>query len=265
LIRLVGIDVDGTLVGSSGIVDPIVWRAAERARAAGIHLTLCSGRPAFGSALQYAQRLDAGGWHIFQNGASIVNLASGLSHSSNLSADCVEFLIAQSRSTGHVLELYSDDSYVTESVGAWAQEHAHLLGVPFEPMPLQSLQRPIVRAQWLLSPADAIEAMAHAPAGLEVAQSTSPLMPDTRFVGLTPKGANKGNAIQSVATQYGLTLPEVMYVGDADNDLSALRMVGYPIAMANASASVLQAARRSIGHVDAGGLAEALELAIAGD
>lgn len=264
MIRLVGIDVDGTLVGSSGHVDPVVWRAAERARAAGIHLALCSGRPAFGLALQYAQRLDAGGWHIFQNGASIVDLGSGHSQSSHLPDDCVELLIEQSRRTGRVLELYSDDRYVTESVSAWAQEHARLLGVPFQPMPLQSLQRAVVRAQWILSPADAIEAMARAPAGLEVAQSTSPLMPDARFVGLTPKGVNKGHAMQSVAAQYGLTLDEVMYVGDADNDLSALQVAGYPIAMANASAAALRAARRAVGHVDSGGLAEALELAIAG-
>jgi len=73
LIHLVGIDVDGTLLGSSGNVHPEVWGVAQRARTAGIHLALCSGRPAFGLALEYARRLDADGWHVFQNGASIVN------------------------------------------------------------------------------------------------------------------------------------------------------------------------------------------------
>lgn len=264
MIRLVGIDVDGTLVGSSGTVDTLVWHAAERARAAGIHLAICSGRPAFGLALTYAQRLDPDGWHIFQNGASVVDLASGRSRSASLPADCVKFLVAEARRTGGILELYGDRSYATESTGAWARDHARLLGVPFEPRPLESLQPPIVRAQWLVSPAEATQVMAAAPAGLEVAQSTSPLMPDTRFVGLTPAGANKGSAIQSVAAEYGLALHEVMYVGDADNDLSALRIVGCPIAMANASASVSKMAKHSVGHVDAGGLAQALELAIAG-
>src|SRR5882724_4281648 len=76
MIRLVGIDVDGTLVGTGGFVHPSVWEAAKRACERGIHLALCSGRPAFGVALEYARRLEAGGWHIFQNGASIVNLAT---------------------------------------------------------------------------------------------------------------------------------------------------------------------------------------------
>ncbi|MEJ1962881.1 MAG: HAD hydrolase family protein [Gammaproteobacteria bacterium] len=56
MIKLIGIDVDGTLVGSSGIVPPEVWDAAERARVRGIQLVLCSGRPAFGVAFDYARR-----------------------------------------------------------------------------------------------------------------------------------------------------------------------------------------------------------------
>ena len=49
MLRLTCIDVDGTLVGSSNEVLPQVWAAAERAVAAGMHLSelLCrSGRGA---------------------------------------------------------------------------------------------------------------------------------------------------------------------------------------------------------------------------
>jgi hydroxymethylpyrimidine pyrophosphatase-like HAD family hydrolase len=53
-----------------------------------------------------------------------------------------------------------------------------------------------------------------------------------------------------------------MYVGDAGNDLSALRIVGHPIAMANADPAVIEAARHTVGDVNQGGLAEALEIAI---
>ena len=50
------------------------WEAAARARARGIRLALCTGRPAFGLARGFAERLDGGGWHVFQNGASVVRL-----------------------------------------------------------------------------------------------------------------------------------------------------------------------------------------------
>jgi hypothetical protein len=264
LIKLIGIDVDGTLVGSSGIVPPEVWDAADRARGQGIHLALCSGRPAFGVALDYARRLDPEGWHVFQNGASIIHLQSGESRSAPLAPGRVAELTQLARSTRDVLELYSDSEYVTESASRWAREHAALLGVPFQVKPFESLAGAVVRAQWLLTREKAARLGAAPPPDLELAESSSPLMPDVRFVGLTRKGVSKGSAIRMVAEAYGVDLRDVMYVGDAGNDLPALRIVGHPIAMGNGDPAVRAAGARTVGDVESGGLAQAVELAIAG-
>jgi Cof subfamily protein (haloacid dehalogenase superfamily) len=262
LIGLIGIDVDGTLVGSSGVVPEHVWEAAEKARAAGIRLALCSGRPAFGIAREYAKRLDGDGWHMFQNGASVVHLPTGESRSTPLPQDRVQELIAQARESQHVLELYGDSSYVVESDSPWASEHAELLGLSFKAQRFETLSPPVVRAQWLLSPEDAKHV--HTPSDLEVAHSTSPLMPGVRFVGITRHGVSKGNAIREVAAAYQIDLRDVMYVGDSGNDLSALRIVGHPVAMANADPAVIAVSKYSTGHVEEGGLAQALELAARG-
>ena len=261
-IRLIGIDVDGTLVGTGGIIHPRIWEAATQARERGIHLALCSGRPAFGLALEFARRLEADGWHVFQNGASILNLATGRSRSVPIPVHWVKTLIEKARRTAETLELYSDTAYAVEG-SHWGKEHADLLGVPFEPRPLKSLTEPIVRAQWLLSVARAAQFTASPHPGLEVAQSSSPLMPDTQFVGLTHAGVTKGSAMRGIAEELGVSMQHVMYVGDAGNDLSALRVVGFPIAMGNADPAVKAAAKHTVDHVDHGGLAQALELAIA--
>ncbi|MEY4580244.1 MAG: haloacid dehalogenase-like hydrolase, partial [Pseudomonadota bacterium] len=58
-------------------------------------------------------------------------------------------------------------------------------------------------------------------------------------------------------------LEDVMYIGDAGNDLVALAIVGHPVAMADASPAVKQAARRIIGRAQDGAVAEALEIALA--
>lgn len=263
LIRLIGIDVDGTLVGASGEIPASVWDAARRAREAGIHLALCSGRPAFGLALEYARQLDPTGWHVFQNGSSIIHLASNRSLSATLPSHAVETLIQQARATDRILELYTDSACAVESTAPWAIEHADLLGIPFEPRPLDSLQEPIVRAQWLVGPDDVQWVREHAPVDTEVAESTSPLMPETHFVGLTHSGVSKGTAILTVAIDYGFGLEDVMYIGDAGNDLSALRIVGLPVAMANAHPEVLAVAKHVAGHVEQAGIIDAFELAIA--
>lgn len=264
MVRLVCIDVDGTLVGTSGTVLPEVWSAAERARENGIRLAICSGRPAFGNTRDWALRLDADGWHIFQNGASVLNLATGQSLSEALPPESVVKLVTRARHTGRILELYSDESYAVESVAHRARAHAGLLGVPFERRAFASLMRPIVRAQWLL-PHDEVSTVLDEPhAGLELSPSTSPVMPDTTFVNMTRRGIDKASAVRALAKAYGVTLREIMLVGDGQNDAAAMRTVGFPVAMGNADSTVRAVARHEVGHVDDAGLAEALELAIAG-
>jgi Cof subfamily protein (haloacid dehalogenase superfamily) len=263
MIGLVGIDVDGTLIGKSGQVAPRVWEAVELARAKGIRLALCSGRPAFGRAVEYARRLDARGWHAFQNGASIVNLPTGQSRSVPLPPEAVTTFIAKARTDGAVLELYSDRDWVEESSAPWAVAHAELLGVRFEPRTFESLDGPVVRAQWLLTSEQATQFMSQPHPGLEVSQSTSPLMPGTQFVGFTRDGVSKASAMRTIAREYGIAMQNVMYIGDSGNDIPALRVVGHAIAMANSDPAVLEVAERVVAHVDDGGVADALRIAIA--
>jgi Cof subfamily protein (haloacid dehalogenase superfamily) len=263
MIRLIFTDVDGTLVGSSSIVHPSIWQAAERARAAGIRLGICSGRPAFGISRTYAERLDVDGWHIFQNGASVVHFPTRRSLSSYLSPETVAMLVERARRLGRALELYTDDAYAIESTSERARAHAALLGVPFTPRSFESLSPPIVRAQWLLARAEADAVLAEPHPGLEVSASTSPVMPDTLFANMTPAGVNKGTAVRTIAAEYGVALEDVMFVGDGWNDMVAMRLVGWPVAVANAESEARGIARYVVGHVDDGGLAEAIEIALA--
>jgi len=262
-IRLVCVDVDGTMVGHDGSVHPAVWDAAERARAAGLLLTMSSGRPGFGVTRALAERLAPDGWHCFQNGASVLHLGTGDSLSSFLTPESVAMLIARARATGRVLELYSDDEYVCESDAPIAVKHAGLLGVRFAPRPFESLDGPVVRAQWLTTHEEAEAVLAEPHPGIELSPSLAPLMPEARFINLTREGVDKATAVRLVAEAYGVPLAQVMYVGDGMNDAPALRIVGLPVAMANAEPEARALARHFVGHVDEGGLAEALEMALA--
>lgn len=262
-VRLVCIDVDGTLVGSRGDVHPRVWPAAERARAAGVRIALSSGRPGFGVTRAFAERLDPDGWHMFQNGASVVHLGNGASHSAVIEAASLDTLVQRRRELGRLLELYTDDDYAFEGPPERARDHAALLGVPFRERPFSALAGPVVRAQWLVARGSGRAILAEAHPGLELSLSSSPAMPDTTFVNMTRSGVDKSSAVRIIAAEYGVSLDEVMFIGDADNDLAALRVAGVPVAMANADAQVRAAARHVVGHVDDGGVADALALALA--
>jgi Cof subfamily protein (haloacid dehalogenase superfamily) len=261
MIELICVDVDGTLVGSSGDVLPAVWEAVERARDRGARLAICSGRPAFGLARELAARLDPEGWHVFQNGASVVHLPSGDTRSTTLPREAVERLVARARETGRTLELYSDTGYTVESTGERAVRHAGLLGVPFRPRDLLSLEGGVVRAQWLLSHAEEPAVLVEPHEGLALSPSTSPVMPDTAFISITVPGLDKATAVRAVAAEYGIPLERVMMVGDGANDAGVMRVVGVPVAMGNSEPEILALSRHHVSHVDRGGLIEALDLA----
>jgi Cof subfamily protein (haloacid dehalogenase superfamily) len=261
MIDLICVDVDGTLVGSSGDVLPAVWRAVERARGAGKRLVICSGRPAFGLTRALAERLDPDGWHVFQNGASIVHLPSGEARSGALPRGAVEALVERSRETERILELYSDFEYTVEREDDRAVRHAALLGVPFHARDLLSLEGDVVRAQWLLSPAEEPSVLAEPHEGLTLWPSTSPVMGDTSFISITGPGVGKAAAVRTVAAEYGVPLERVMMVGDGANDVEVMGIVGHPVAMGNAEPEVFALARHHVSHVDRGGLIEALDLA----
>ncbi|NJD10101.1 MAG: Cof-type HAD-IIB family hydrolase, partial [Gemmatimonadetes bacterium] len=237
------------------------WTAAAGARAAGIRLALCSGRPAFGATRELALRLDPKGWHCFQIGASVVQPDRGRTHSTPLPAGAVDALVARGRARGRLLELYTDDDYAFEGPPARARQHAALLGLPFRPRPFAALAGVIVRGQWLVGHAETEGVLAEPYPGLELSLSFSPAMPETRFINITAAGVDKGSAVRAIAAEYGLPLARVMFVGDSGNDASALAIVGWPVAMANAEPEARAPARVTVGHVDDGGVAEALRLA----
>ena len=264
MIGLVCIDVDGTLVGRTGTIDPAVWELAARARARGIRLAVCTGRPGFGRAREWALRLDPDGWHAFHNGASVMHVASGRAHDIALPAVAVVHAITRARANQRTLELYTGTDYVVERDSQRSRDHAALLGVDYRVRPLQSLAGAPVRAQWLIDHGELDAVLAEPHPGLDAVQSTSPMMPDTMFVNLTARGVGKDTGVRRIAEGCGVALDDVMFVGDSANDRSAMRVVGHAVAMGNAEPELHALARTVVGDVDAGGLAAALELALRG-
>ena len=267
-VALICLDVDGTLVGQEPVIHPRVWDAARQAQAAGIALSICTGRPGIGPTLGYAESLDPQGWHIFQGGASIFQVASGTERAHYLSAAQLQSLFDLQAKHQWVLELYSSQDFTCDATPkdpgyVLAVDHAHLIGLEHIPRDKSDLKGEVVRAQWVVTSAQFEAVMASAPEGLNYASATSPSVPGVHFVSVTPAGINKCSAIKTLAEDIiGTTLGHTMMVGDGQNDLSALEMVGYPVAMANADPLLFDVAKYRAGHVEDGGAAEAILLAI---
>ncbi len=264
MIPLICIDVDGTLVGSSGQVADQVWEAVDSALDRGQHLALCTARGAFASSWQMAKRLDPAGWHVFHAGGATVHTATGASRGHSLSPTQVANSIDIANEREWVLELYSATAYGVERENSMSIEHAGLLGVPFVATALDTFiagAEEVIRAQYVVPEADipaVHDAVRHL--DLSVTSATSPIMPGTAFVSVTQTGITKATGIAQICGDLGLDIENVMMIGDGLNDLPAIEAVGHAVAMGNAAPEVTAASRYHVASVDDHGVAEALEL-----
>lgn len=74
-----------------------------------------------------------------------------------------------------------------------------------------------------------------------------------------PRGINKGYGLKVLLEELGITLDEVVFFGDADNDLPLMELVPNSVAVANATPAAAEAARWHIGDVADDGAAAAIE------
>jgi Cof subfamily protein (haloacid dehalogenase superfamily) len=264
VIPLVILDLDGTVIGSSGQVLPEVWEAVERAREAGVKMAVCTGRPALGIALRVARRFGPNNAHVFQSGAHIAFTDGETLKASALKEASTKRLVQHARSLGLVLELYTPNHLYVERKTPMSEAHAKMIGVAALVRDLGEVAEaePVVRAQWVLRPDQESAAMSLAIDGVHVSRATSPALPDTLFVNVTRSGVSKGSAIQDLVQHMNLRAEQVMAVGDSAGDLPMLSLVGHPLVMANAETALKERFPTLAGEVDEGGVIEALERAM---
>lgn len=73
------------------------------------------------------------------------------------------------------------------------------------------------------------------------------------------KGSSKGEAVEQLTNYFNLTKDEVMCIGDSENDLSMIEFAGVGVAMGNATDDVKQAATFVTASHKEAGVAKAIE------
>jgi hydroxymethylpyrimidine pyrophosphatase-like HAD family hydrolase len=244
-IRLVLIDVDGTLVGPSGIPDE-VWNAASRARARGLHLAICTGRSGVGDAL------------VVTGGDGTVRRAAELGMANYAT------LLDLARRHAIDLEVYTAEGefFIAAETPVLAT-HQRGIGRVATIRVLDDLPGRIVRVQFVsrfTREWSEVRAQILTMPDVELHEATSPIQSDVCFASVTARGVSKKSAAGYVASQLGLAdLSRVAMIGDGDNDLELIRAAGRGIAMGNAPDHVKAAASRVVARVENTGLAEALD------
>ncbi|MBZ5735444.1 Cof-type HAD-IIB family hydrolase [Nocardioides sp. TRM66260-LWL] len=246
--RLVALDIDGTLlrwVEGAGSTDPhlspAVVEAVARAKAAGAHVVLSSGR-APGGMIEMADALGLGteddpAWIVASNGAVVFRYPPmRVVHEETFdAAPAVRAILAErpsalvaveERGVGYrVSAPFPEGELGGESIVAEVED---LVGEP--------VSRVIIRDP-SAQPEDFVELAARA--GLH---GIDYVVGWTAWLDLAPVGVSKAFGLQLVADALGVVAADALAIGDGRNDLEMLAWAGRGVAMGQAVEQVRAAA-----------------------
>jgi Cof subfamily protein (haloacid dehalogenase superfamily) len=270
-IRLIAIDLDGTLLDSNVQISPANLQALRRAHDSGIEIVLGTGRR-HKFAMPIAESLGFDLCLISSNGAVTRSSRGELFHQDLLPRETAIKLCRH-------MEPYRNNMVLTfdrEGMGAIVCEnHERLYGVIQRWMeknaPYIEYVSPIVNALT----EDPIQAMFCGPVDL-MRQAQQDLMRcdftrdftmlrtqydlrDLCIVDLLNAGCSKGHALERWANHRGIDRSEVMAIGDNYNDIEMLTFSGHPVIMGNASDELKQNGWTITLHNDESGVAAAVE------
>lgn len=247
--RLVALDIDGTLlkwVDGTGQgheeIAPGVYAAVQRARAAGAHVVLASGRSPHGmSPVADLLDLPAPGeaplWVVASNGAVVFRYPPlEVVHEATFDARAA---------VAAVLEHHPDALVAVEERGVGYRVN--------RPFPAGELSGEMIIADVAALVADQVSRViirdpsATAEDFVELAarlglHGTDYVVGWTAWLDLSPVGVSKASGLDYVVRELGLTADDALAIGDGRNDLEMLRWAGRGVAMGQAVGEVRDAA-----------------------
>lgn len=259
-IRLIALDLDGTVVGSDLVVSDRVRAAVREALARGIAVTIVTGRM-FAAARPYAQALGVSGPIVCYQGAGIFESATGaILQQTNVAGDVTRDVLARAHADGINAQCYADDRLYVDKLNRYTRVYTDLANV--EPVVVPSLivafaDRPTMKIVLVLDADRATAYLQSIETFLGKRAYVTRSHPD--FVEVLDPAVNKGRALSFIAQQHGVPLESVMAVGDSWNDLPLLQTAGLGIAMGSGPAELLERADGVVGDVAHDGVAEAIE------
>jgi Cof subfamily protein (haloacid dehalogenase superfamily) len=264
-IRLLAIDLDGTLVNDRLEMDPRDVAAVKAASAAGVTVVLATGRM-FKSSLTYAEPLGLTGPIINYQGAVVREIASGeIWYRRELTVPMEQRVLAFAEPRDWHVNAYVDERVYTARPRPEADLYARIAMVPYEVVgPLSKWVRKDSTKMVLvdLEPADVPARIAELRAWVgDVARVTRSL---DWFVEVVHPQVSKAGALAMVADRLGVAQAEVCAIGDNLNDEDMVSWAGLGVAMGNAPDPLKTVANYVTGRIGEAGVAQVIERFVIG-
>jgi len=264
-IRLIALDIDGTLVGDDLIIGPDTSAAVVAARDRGVVVSLVTGRMV-SSAMRFARELGLDSPVVGYQGGLIREMplvgsprVGKLLLHTPLSAAVARDVVEWTRSVGLDPHLNHLERFILRADDPHADDYSAFMGARAELAPdlIAAIRHPITKVLAVGDPPLPTEI---APIAQErFAGVADVTISHPRFLEFVAPGVSKGRAIRWLARRLGVPLGATLAIGDQWNDFTMLAEVGHGAAMPTAPAEVRAVARYDAPAVADEGVARMIE------
>ncbi len=264
--KLVVSDFDDTLTDETQIIPEADRRAISDYIASGGKFCICTGRM-ISAVLPFARSLYSEGEVIGYQGSVVADVKTG----KFLYENAVPYAVAHSigewlEERGVYYQIYEDDTFVVREETDYSRFYGKFTSLP--PKVTNVKLTDYMRGKHLsptkmlvMTEPDKVDgyiAELSRVFGRDVLVNTS-----KKFIlEIVRKGVDKGTAVSDYAKTLGISLNEVMCIGDSLNDVPMLKVAGLGVVVDNGSPAAKSVAGLVVSSAMSGGVAEAIALAM---
>lgn len=243
-IKLIAIDLDGTLVHSDQTISARTISTILTAQSKGVKVAIVSGRPTFGAspAAEALQLASHGGYLVSYNGAEIYECSTGHMLFSDTLDEAVKPIVCKVASDNRLAVMtYIGKEVVTETANA-DNEYIRYSSMRNK-MPvrlvdnfLSAAAQPIVKCIITGEPEILADIEPHINAALQ--GRADAYRSEPFFLEVVPHGIDKAQGLSRLLSFVNMDPDEVMALGDGYNDIPMIEYAGCGVAMDNAQEAV---------------------------
>ncbi|MBB1535182.1 Cof-type HAD-IIB family hydrolase [Leptotrichia sp.] len=267
MIKLLAIDMDGTLLNEEKHIDTPQKEAVQKAIEDGIKVVLCTGRPLFGVLPVYGEleleKYNLDEYVILNNGCSLRKTTNWeLLDNKEITKEDVIYLDKLRKGYNLDLTVSNDNDYfvVGDKANKYTIEDGKLVYVDIKPISLEeatSGKHTFFKSMYL-GEEEEIQRFKNDNENL-LKDKYDAVLSQIHIFEMLPFGTNKAAALKELAEKLGIEREEIMTIGDGNNDVEMLEFAGIGVAMGNGTESAKKAANYVTDTNENHGVAKAIE------
>lgn len=267
MIRMVAMDLDGTLLDDKGKLSGRNMQALQECEKLGVKMVIASGR-GFESARVYARRAGLNSPIICANGARVEASPFGPTLLEDiLQEDTARTVCRLMLESGIYFVCYArgvNYNANTKEITRGVMREENIDGAQYEAHNVINMEGllgdGVKRAYKFVAFAKEEQMEALAALRESLARETDAALSCSWYnnVEVLAAGASKGRALRFLAEKYGIAREEIMAFGDQRNDWEMMQEASWPVAMENAVEELKNSARLIAPHHAQNGVGEVL-------